>query len=294
MKKVLGLIGSPRNLGNCEIMVKEISRQIPVSHDLSLLRLSDFNIRPCRGCYRCLPEGKRCVIIDDLNTVLEAMCDADALIVAVPTYFLSANACLKLLLDRGLSFYNHSEKLWQKPAVGIGIAGIAGGEGFTLLGIQNFLKLILAREKGCRIIYGALPGEIFMNEDNKKVAADMASALFGSLPEKSDPCCPICGGDTFRFLGNDRIRCMLCSISGTLISENDRPAFEMNRNGDMIFASAQDALKHRDWLLGMKHDFIEKKATLKKISIDYRRKGQWIKPVEATETNKNRRLPKSF
>ena len=26
MKKVLGLIGSPRKLGNCEIMVKEISK----------------------------------------------------------------------------------------------------------------------------------------------------------------------------------------------------------------------------------------------------------------------------
>jgi len=282
MKKVLGIVGSPRNLGNCEIMVKEISRQIPVTHDLGLLRLSDFNILPCRGCYRCLPEGKQCVLKDDLNTVLEAMCDADAFVIAVPTYFLSANACLKLLLDRGLSFYNHSEKLWQKPVVAIGIAGIAGREGFTLLGLQNFLKLILAREKGCRIIYGALPGEIFLNEDNKKIAAELASALFGPAPKKSEPCCPICGGDTFRFLGDDRIRCMLCSISGTMSTDNDFPVFEMSSDEDVIFANAQDALKHRDWLLGMKHDFIEKKAALKKISIEYRRKGQWIRPIAET------------
>lgn len=282
MKKVLGIIGSPRNLGNCEIMIKEISRQIPVSHELNLLRLSDFNILPCRGCYRCLPEGKQCVLKDDLNTVLQAMCDAEALVVAVPTYFLSANACLKRLLDRGLSFYNHSEKLWHKPAVAIGIAGIAGREGFTLLGVQSFLKLILAQEKGCRIIYGALPGEVFMSENNKKVAADLASALFGPVPEKLEPACPICGGDTFRFLGNSRVRCMLCSISGNMILENGRPAFEMNRNEVIIFANAQEALKHRDWLLGMKHDFIEKKAALKKISIEYRREGQWIRPIEET------------
>jgi multimeric flavodoxin WrbA len=268
-------------------MIKEISRQIPVSHELNLLRLSDFNILPCRGCYRCLPEGKQCVLKDDLNTVLQAMCDADALVVAVPTYFLSANACLKRLLDRGLSFYNHSEKLWHKPAVGIGIAGIAGREGFTLLGVQSFLKLILAQEKGCRTIYGALPGEVFMNENNKKVAADLASALFGPVPEKLEPCCPVCGGDTFRFLGNSRVRCMLCSISGNMIVENGRPAFEMNRNEDIIFANTQEALKHREWLLGMKHDFIEKKAALKKISIEYRREGQWIRPIEET-AEKNR------
>ena len=282
MKKVLGIIGSPRNLGNCEIMIKEISRQIPVSHELNLLRLSDFNILPCRGCYRCLPEGKQCVLKDDLNTVLQAMCDAEALVVAVPTYFLSANACLKRLLDRGLSFYNHSEKLWHKPAVAIGIAGIAGREGFTLLGVQSFLRLILAQEKGCRIIYGALPGDVFMSENNKKVAADLASALFGPFPATLEPACPICGGDTFRFLGNSRVRCMLCSISGNMILENGRPAFEMNRNEVIIFANAQEALKHRDWLLGMKHDFIEKKAALKKISIEYRREGQWIRPIEET------------
>jgi len=282
MEKVLGIIGSPRNLGNCEIMIKEISRQIPVSHKLDLLRLSEFNILPCRGCYRCLPEGKRCVLKDDLNTVLQAMCDADALVVAVPTYFLSANACLKILLDRGLSFYNHSQKLWHKPAVGIGIAGIAGREGFTLLGVQSFLKLILAQEKGCRVIYGALPGEIFMSEENKKVAAHLASALFGPFPEKFEPYCPICGGDTFRFLGNRRVRCMLCSISGNMIVENGRIVFEMNRNENLIFASAQEALKHRDWLLGMKHNFIEKKTALKKISIDYRREGRWIRPTAET------------
>ena len=282
MKKVLGIVGSPRNLGNCEIMIKEISRQIPVSHELDLLRLSDFNILPCLGCYRCLPEGKQCVRKDDLNTVLQAMGDADALVVAVPTYFLSANACLKRLLDRGLSFYNHSKKLWHKPAVGIGIAGIAGREGFTLLAVQSFLKLILAREKGCRIIYGALPGEIFMGENNKKIAADLASALFGPVPEKCEPCCPICGGDTFRFLADNRVRCMLCSISGNMIFENGRPTFEMNRDEDIIFASAQEALKHRDWLLGMKRDFIQKKSALKKISIEYRRQGQWIHPAEET------------
>jgi hypothetical protein len=249
---------------------------------LNLLRLSDFNILPCRGCYRCLPVGKQCVLKDDLNTVLQAMGDADALVVAVPTYFLSANASLKGLLDRGLSFFNHSEKLWHKPAVGIGIAGIAGREGFTLLGVQSFLKLILAQEKGCRIIYGALPGEIFLSEKNKKVAADLASALFGPVPEKFEPCCPVCGGDTFRFLGNLQVRCMLCSISGTMNVEDGLPAFEMNPNEDIMFASAREALKHRDWLLGMKHDFIEKKTVLKKISIDYRRKGQWIRPVEET------------
>jgi multimeric flavodoxin WrbA len=287
MKKILGIIGSPRKFGNCEIMIKEISRHLTVPHDLQLLRLVDFNIKPCRGCYRCLPEGETCVLDDDLKIVLAAMEDADALIVAAPTYFLAANASLKRLLDRGLAFYNHSKRLWDKPAVGIGIAGIEGKEGYTLLCIQSFLKLILAQDKGSRIIYGALPGEIFMDEKNKTIAAQMAADLFEPVAQKSTPSCPVCGGDTFRFLGGNGVRCMLCSVSGTVELSSGTPVFEMNTDEHVFFAGKDAALRHRDWLLGMKADFISKKDRLKQISAAYLKDGSWIKPAAvAPETAK--------
>lgn len=279
MKKVLGVIGSPRKLGNCEIMIKEISRRLPVPHDLYLLRLADFNIKPCRGCYRCLPEGQACVLDDDLKVVLEAMEDADAFIVAAPTYFLAANASLKRLLDRGLAFYNHSQNLWGKPALGIGIAGIEGKEGYTLLGIQSFLKLILAQDKGSRILYGALPGEIFMGEKNKRIAAELAAGLFEPVAERTPSGCPVCGGDTFRFLGGNDVRCMLCSVSGTVDLQSGTPVFQMNTQEHMFFASRDAALKHRDWLLGMKDDFLSKKDRLKQISASYLKDGKWVKPM---------------
>ena len=54
-------------------MTKEISRQISEPHQLSMLRLPDFDIRYCTGCYRCLIKGRGCVIPDDLSTVLDAI-----------------------------------------------------------------------------------------------------------------------------------------------------------------------------------------------------------------------------
>ena len=82
MKKILGIVGSKRSSGNCEIMVKEISRQVPEPHQLQLLRLPDFDIRYCTGCYRCLIKGRGWVIGDDLSIVLDAIAGADALILA--------------------------------------------------------------------------------------------------------------------------------------------------------------------------------------------------------------------
>ena len=79
MKEILGIIGSPRKLGNCEIMVKEISRQISITHELQLLRLQDFNILPCIGCYHCLFKEGQCVLDDDLKTITKAVVDADEL-----------------------------------------------------------------------------------------------------------------------------------------------------------------------------------------------------------------------
>ena len=42
-KLVLGLVGSPRKLGNCEVFVKEISNQLAVRHRLKLIRLPALN-----------------------------------------------------------------------------------------------------------------------------------------------------------------------------------------------------------------------------------------------------------
>lgn len=284
MKKVLAIIGSPRKLGNCEIMAKEISRHIPQDHELKLLRLSDFNLLPCRGCYSCLYKEQGCVIDDDFHKVLDAMAEADALMVLVPTYFLGPNSCLKRLLDRGLAFYAHADRLWGKPAVGVGIAGIEGKEGYTLLGIESFLSSLLAEKKYGGMVYGALPGEVFIDETNRAAAAAMGQALFAEAVENSGPACPLCGGGTFRFLGADRVRCMLCSNDGRIDIQSGVPTFEMSKGSHEFFLTRDEALRHKEWLVGMKSRFFEQKSRLKKITVDYRKDGSWIEPVKRSES----------
>ncbi len=278
MKKILGIVGSPRKLGNCEIFIKEILRNISEPHTFSLLRLNDFCIEPCRGCYRCLFKENGCPQDDDFYLILQAIVDADALIVAVPTYFLGPNASLKRFIDRGLAFSAHAEKLWGKPATGVGIAGIHGKEGYTLLGVESFLKLLLTNVKMTAIVYGALPGEVFVDEKNRHMAAQLARALFAAESKKKQPCCPLCGGDTFRFMEDGRVRCMLCSNAGTLSLIDGQPVFSMDRSEHELFLTKAGVIRHREWLKGMKHSFVEQKDTLRQITSPYRKEGDWIKP----------------
>src|SRR5512138_2226836 len=103
-KTLLGIIASPRNLGNSELFVKELYRNLPGEWKLRLIRLPELDIRPCTGCYRCLFGGMQCKLADDFNLALNALVSADACVVAAPAYVLGANASLKLFQDRALGF----------------------------------------------------------------------------------------------------------------------------------------------------------------------------------------------
>jgi multimeric flavodoxin WrbA/uncharacterized Zn finger protein (UPF0148 family) len=277
-KKILGIIASPRKLGNSEIIIKEISRRLPEEHELKLLRLHDFNIEPCRACYKCLFGEEKCVIDDDILQIHAAVSEADALIVAAPTYFLAPNASLKRLLDRGLSFYGLQEKMLGKPAVGIAVAGIKGKEGHTLLGVNNFLKCILADLKYSEVIYSAFPGEAALSDENLTIAQTAADSLFGAKVLPAGPHCPLCGGDSFRFLADNKVQCLLCSNRGT-INTSGAISFDIQKDNHELFLSSDVAKEHKEWLKEMKLRFFEELPNLKK-SRDLYKGGEFVQPVK--------------
>lgn len=278
MKKVLGIVVSNRKRGNCEIMAKEISRRVADPHELQLLRLTDFNIKYCKGCYRCLFDEKRCVQKDDLELILEAITEADALILVVPTYVMGAHSCLKTFLDRALCFYGKADKLWGKPAVGIGVAGIDGKEGSTLLDIERFHSILMTNNQYTKIVYGAFPGEVVSRHDNIGIASDAAAALFGTQSTlRGELSCVVCGGQTFRFLDENNVRCMLCSESGKLAMQNGQFVLTIDTSGHQLTGETAWR-KHLDWLKEMRQRFEEYKECLKEIGSSYEGEGKWIKP----------------
>ncbi|MHC1744710.1 MAG: flavodoxin family protein [Syntrophobacteraceae bacterium] len=288
VRSLLGILVSPRKYGNCELFVKELYRQLPGEWELKLVRLPELSIRPCVACYQCLFGEMECVIDDDYKMVLHELVACDAYVVAAPTYFLGANASLKLFLDRGLSFYGHLDELWGKPAAGVAIAGIEGMEGQTKLDVEQFIKLTLGDLRRCEVIYGALPGEIFLTETAKAVAQGMAQSLAaetGSPPLDDQVVrCPLCGGDTFRFLPGGRVRCMLCSSGGEYRCSQEGIEVHTEAGEHPLFLTYDAAKHHMEWLRGMKEAFLAKRKELKAVTQQYTRVGQWIRPAKGEES----------
>ena len=102
--KVLGLVGSVRKLGNTEILTKEaLMGAAAEGAQVEVLRLTDYEVRPCRGCASCLFQEGGCVIEDDANKIFAAMAASDGIILGVPCYILEATAIVKQLIDRGFA-----------------------------------------------------------------------------------------------------------------------------------------------------------------------------------------------
>jgi multimeric flavodoxin WrbA len=270
-KVLLGISCSPRKLGNCELFIKEIYRQLGDGWELRLARLPELDIRPCKACYLCLFDQMRCPQEDDFSAVLDELANADAYVVAAPAYLLSANGSLKKFLDRGMQFYAFIDRLWGKPAVGVAIAGIEGMEGSTKLNVESFIKMTMGDLRGSAVVYGALPGETLLHSGNRESAARLAESLAAPVKTSQPDVarCPLCGGDTFRFLPGGAVRCMLCSGSGEYDWKDNRFEFRIQPGEHPLFLSREDAVRHAEWLRGMKEKFLERKKELKGVIKNY-------------------------
>ena len=98
--KVLGLFASPRKGGNTDLLLEEALKGTEAEGaETERLRVSDFNIIPCRECLACYEQGK-CIILDDMEKIYPKLLDADIIILASPIFFYGVTGWAKALIDR--------------------------------------------------------------------------------------------------------------------------------------------------------------------------------------------------
>jgi len=102
MKRMLVINGSPNGAkGNTEILVNAFVEGVEAA-GASVTRLYTKNLRinPCCGTLHCWKNQGKCCMKDDMQQVLEAMNNADVLVLASPVHVDGLTGPLKNLLDR--------------------------------------------------------------------------------------------------------------------------------------------------------------------------------------------------
>ena len=273
-RQILGLIGSPRKLGNSELITKEISRHITVPHTLKLIRLPSLNILPCKACYGCIMDNP-CPLDDDMGFLLKEIVRADALIIASPVYFLGTNAIFKKILDRGFLFFDILQKVYKKPSVLVNLYGMKGRIGaapHTLLTFASFLGLDV---KASVDIHAALPGEVIMDPRNINVAGRLGKMLFSKKKAGAGARvgCPFCGCE-FVLMTRHTFICTLCHGKFSIDKDGVRARI---KEGD-IFGTPEHRLLHKEWLKGMKDRFFDSRKEILRAALKYKDVGEWIIP----------------
>ena len=85
---IVAVISTPEKNGNTEAVVNKIAESAKANgQDVKTFYLNPMtNRKGCQACFGCKAKG-RCVQNDDLTPVLDAIREADGIILSTPVYF---------------------------------------------------------------------------------------------------------------------------------------------------------------------------------------------------------------
>ncbi len=286
MHRVLGIVASARPWGNSEVAIREaLASAEEAGAEVSALRISDFRIEPCTGCMRCVLRGQKCPIEDDLDSLLEAILQADGLLLAAPTYFLNVPGPLKSLFDRLLVLSSRWEELGdeppRKPGGTICISGLRGWRGVTRPFLNAFLYCLGFVPVGSLAFFAPGPGELLLDDDamrdvrelGRRVAlGELAPARYG------ENACPVCGADFF-YIGDGGAECPVCGSVARVTEEDGRLRLDFAEGSSKrwTYQGLREHVNH--WIkqtgvrfLEHRHQIKERRKRLEETSI------RWIRP----------------
>lgn len=104
--ELAAVFGSPRRQGNSATLAETFLETAEAAGArVRRFHLGRLHPSGCIACQACKTRSERCVLEDDLTGALEAVREADGLLIATPVYFYDVPAQLKAFLDRWYSFF---------------------------------------------------------------------------------------------------------------------------------------------------------------------------------------------
>lgn len=137
--KVVGINGSARKGGNTADLIKTVFKELEAEGiETELIELSGKTMRGCTACMQCFEnKNRRCAVKNDfMNECIEAIDNADGVILGSPTYFANVSAEMKALIDRtGMVSLANDSMLARK--VGAGVVAVRRGGAMQVFNALN-------------------------------------------------------------------------------------------------------------------------------------------------------------
>jgi len=158
--KVVGIVGSPREGGNTELLTAHVLKAIEEEGiEGELVRLAGKRIDPWE------PEMKGS---DDLIEVFEKMAEADGIILSTPVYYGSATPQIKALMDRAGGESSRRGHVLSGKVGGALVVARRAGHDFTfaqLLFWFHILGMVVPGSTYWNVAFGREKGDVLRDEE---------------------------------------------------------------------------------------------------------------------------------
>jgi multimeric flavodoxin WrbA len=116
--KIVAILGSPRPKSNSSALARKVLEAAAAAGaETSEFVLNKLQFKGCQGCETCKTKLDHCVLKDDLAPVLEAVKEADAIVLASPNYYGEVSGQFKSFFDRTYSYLNPDFTCRLKPGM---------------------------------------------------------------------------------------------------------------------------------------------------------------------------------
>lgn len=181
--KIVAFNGSPRKGGNTEILIKEVFKPMQEAGiETEIVQLGGKLLRGCSSCYACFKtkDGQCAIKTDGMNEFIRKAQDADAIILASPTYYGSVSAEMKAFMDRlGLTTIGQGRTLTHK--IGAAVISVRRGGAVTVYDELNRFMLgsgmIVPGSTYWNFGIGEMPGEVYEDAEGLRNMKDLGNQL---------------------------------------------------------------------------------------------------------------------
>ena len=187
--KALGIAGSPRKGGNCEILTTHALKAIAEEGiETELISLAGLDIRPCTGCGAC--SGKElCTVDDDLWPIYEKMKAADGIIISGPVYVGSLAGLTRCFMERTGYIDRNNKRVFVGKVGGPIVVARRAGQNFTLAQMTFWFQLcgfVMPTSNYWPMAIGRQKGDVVNDEEGMRTAWNLgknAALLMKKLRE---------------------------------------------------------------------------------------------------------------
>lgn len=181
--KVVAFNGSARKNGNTAMMIAALFKELEKEGvETEMVQLAGEHPHGCIACYQCFKnKNGRCIVdLDCINSCIEKMLAADAIVLASPTYFADVSTEMKALIDRaGMTSRANGDMFKRK--LGAAIVTQRRGGGIHAFDTMNHFftigQMIIVGSSYWNIGFGREKGEVADDQEGLNVMCDLGKNM---------------------------------------------------------------------------------------------------------------------